>query len=217
MPAAELAAFLAGEHTQAAAVVLSRLAARPAADVLAHLPAAARADVIRRLSTLAPPPEAALRELDAALRARFGASPASGPDGVKRAADILTQAGTEAGRSVLTDLQAGSPDLAERIEAMLFVFEDLGLVDPRELGQILAAADQAALALALHGAEPALSDRCFENVSERVGAALREEMEMNASPSPEAVAEARLAVIGVALGLAEAGTVTLQTAQPELA
>lgn len=209
VPAADLAAFLAPEHPQTAAVVLSRLGARAAADTLAHLPAPTRGDVIRRLSTLAPPPDAALRELDAALRTRFGRGPVRGPDGVKRAADILTQAGTEAGREVLTALQAREPELAGRIESLLFVFEDLERIDARELGQVLARAEQSALAVALHGAEASLSARVFENVSERVGAALREEMELNANPSASDVAEARLAVIGAALALAEEGAVTL--------
>ena len=213
VPPAELAAFLTLEHPQTAAVVLSQLPARPAADVLAQLPAGVRADVIRRLSTLTPPPPARLDALDAALRARFGpAARTTGPDGVKRAADILMQSGRSTGDAVLEDLRARTPDLADRIEGLLFVFEDLGRIDARALGRILAAADQGALARALTGADAALTDCLFSAVSERVGAALREEIEMAGSPSVADVEEAQRSVVAVALELAEAGEISLEPA-----
>lgn len=210
VPAAELAAFLAGEHPQTAAVILSRLPARTAADALGQLPAERRGDVIRRLSTLTPPPASALDALDTALRQRFGpAARASGPDGVKRAADILMQAGRSTGRAVLDDLKAQTPDLADRIEGLLFVFEDLARIDARALGRVLAAVDQGALARALHGCPAALSDLIFANVSERVGAALREEIEMVGTLTEADVEEAQRTVVGVALELAEAGEISL--------
>ena len=216
VPPAELAAFLTLEHPQTAAVVLSQLPARPAADALAQLPAETRADVIRRLSTLTPPPPQRLAALDAALRERFGpAGRATGPDGVKRAADILMQTGRSTGQAVLDDLKARTPDLADRIEGLLFVFEDLGRLDARALGRILAAADQGALARALCGADAALTDRLFACVSERVGAALREEMEMAGSPSAADIEDAQRTVVGVALELAEAGEISLEPAPAE--
>ncbi len=213
VPADELAAFLAAEHPQTAAVVLSHLPARKAADALGHLPTEIRGDVIRRLSTLAPPPAAALAPLDAALRQRFGPGPrAAGTDGVKRAADILTQAGRATGRTVLDHLQTHTPDLASQIEGLLFVFEDLVTLSDRDLARVLAESDQGALALSLHGCDQALSDRVFGCVSERVSAALREEMEMVGSPTEADVEEAQRTVVGAVLGLAEGGQIELQGA-----
>ena len=211
---AALAAFLAGEHPQAAAVVLSRLAARPAADALARLPEATRSDVIRRLSTLVPPPASALGDLDAALRRAFGPGAAGAADaGVKRAADILTQSGRATGRAVMDALKAQTPDLAGRIESLLFVFDDLVRLDDRDLGRVLAEVDQSALACALHGADAAMSERVLRCVSERVGAALLEEIEMIGSPETADVDDAQRAVVGVVLSLAEAGTVTIRDAE----
>ncbi|WP_412069073.1 flagellar motor switch protein FliG [Rubrivirga sp. IMCC43871] len=217
VPSTELAEFLAEEHPQAAAVILSRLPARPAADALGHLPEALRGDVIRRLSTLATPPPAALASLDAALRARFGGTRESGPKGPKRAADILMQSGRATGRAVLDDLQRTDPQLADEIEGMLFVFEDLGRIDPLALGRVLSASDQGALARALSAADADLSDRVFANVSERVGAALREEIEMAGTVAPADVEEAQRAVVAVALELAEAGSISLEPVPEQVA
>jgi flagellar motor switch protein FliG len=206
----DLAAFLAGEHPQTAAVILSRLPARPAAAALAHLPADLRSDVVRRLSTLTVPPASALGALDAALRQRFGPGGATGgAEGVKRAADILMQSGRSTGRAVLDDLKTRSPDLAERIESLLFVFEDISRLDDRGLARVLSAADQGALARALHGSPGHLMDRVFGSVSERVGAGLREEIEMAGTPDEAEVEEAQRAVVAVVLGLAEAGEIVI--------
>ena len=207
--AGALAAFLAAEHPQTAAVVLSRLSARTAADALAALPAETRADVIRRLSLLTPPPASALVALDAALRQRFGVGAPTGPGGVKRAADILMQSGRATGRGVLDDLQARTPELADQIESLLFVFEDLAKLDDRDLARVLSDADQGALARALSGADAALSERVFGCVSERVGAALQEEISLAGDVPTADVEEAQRAVVGTVLALVEAGQVTV--------
>ena len=213
-PCAELAEFLAGEHPQTAAVVLSRLPARCAADALAELPADTRADVIRRLSTLAPPPASALVPLDAALRQRFGPKPAAGPTGVKRAADILMQSGRATGRGVLDDLQARTPELATEIESLLFVFEDLARLDDRDLARVLSEADASCLARALSGADGTLSERLFGCISDRVAGSIREEMEMAGDVSASDVEDAQRTVVGSVLTLAEGGHITLVDSAP---
>ncbi|GAB5537428.1 MAG: flagellar motor switch protein FliG [Rubricoccaceae bacterium] len=207
----ELASFLSNEHPQTAAVVLSRLAARKAADTLGKLQEDLRSDVIRRLSLLTDPPALALAALDAALRDRFGArSTSSGkPDGVKHAASILTQAGTTAARPVLEALQAQAPELASRIEDLLFDFKDLLHLEARSLARILTDVDQGTLARALYGCDEALSTRVFANISERVGGAIREEMEMAGTLSTDEVEDAQRTVIAVVLELAEAGQISL--------
>ena len=192
--------------------MLSRLAARKAADTLGKIPVELRSDVIRRLSLLTDPPASALTALDAALRARFGAratAGSNGPDGVKRAANILTQAGTSAARPVLDALLAEAPELAGRIKDLLFDFKDLLHLEARSLARILTDVDQGALARALQGCDTALSDRVFESVSERVGGAIREEMEMAGELATDDVEDAQRTVIAIVLGLAESGKISL--------
>ncbi len=204
-----VAAFLADEHPQTAAVVLAHLPARAAATVLAGLPADMRADVVRRLSTLAPLPAESLRELDAALRLHFGTPPAAVPGGVRRAADILTQAGRDAGRQVLEALQAGTPDLAGQIEDLLFVFDDLATLQPRALSRVLSSVDQSVLARALRGADDALSAQLMAAVSERVAAAIADEIENSPPLRLADVEDAQRLVIEATLALAESGEITL--------
>lgn len=209
----DVAAFLAGEHPQTAAVVLSRLDARSAADALGKLPEAMRGDVIRRLSTLAPPPASSLRDLDAALRQRFGPGAAGAKnEGVKRAADILTQSGRATGDALLASLKSTTPDLAAEIEDLLFVFEDLSRIDDRDLGRVLSEVDQGALAKALRGAEADLSERVLRCVSERVGRALLEEIELVGDQTTDEIEDAQREIVAVVLRLSDAGTITIRPA-----
>ena len=211
-----LADFLAGEHPQTAAVVLSRVKARMAADVLARLPDVVRADVVRRLTDLSDPSPAVLRDLDAALRAAFGAAaPEAGPSGAKRAADILTQASRATGRSILEALQVQDPTLANEIEDLLFVFDDLATLTDRDLARVLASVDQGVLARALRGADEVFQERAFANVSERVSAALREEIELSGPLKVADVEDAQRTVVEATLGLAEAGDISLQKEDAE--
>lgn len=212
-----LAAFLAGEHPQTAAVVLSRVKARKAADTLALLPDIVRADVVRRLTDLADPAPAVLRDLDAALRAAFGAAPDDRPSGAKRAADILTQASRETGRAVLEALQAQNPSLAEEIEGLLFVFEDLNALSGRDLARVLAGVDQGVLARALRGADEAFKTRVFDNVSERVAASLQEEIELSGPVRVSEVEDAQRSVVEAALALAETGEISLGAEEEDTA
>lgn len=207
--ASRLADFLVGEHPQTSAVVLSRVKARTAADVLALLPDIVRADVVRRLTVLTEPHAAVLRDLDAALRAAFGAPPSEAPSGAKRAADILTQASRETGRSILEALHAQNPGLADEIEDLLFVFDDMANLSDRDLARVLASVDQGVLAKALRGADDAFQERAFANVSERVSASLREEIELSGPLKVADVEDAQRTVVEATLALAEKGDITL--------
>lgn len=205
-----LAEFLAGEHPQTVAVVLSRVKARKAADVLARLADVVRADVVRRLTALEEPAPEVLRDLDGALRAAFGVAPTEQPSGAKRAADILTQATRETGKAILSSLQAADPALAEEIEGLLFVFDDLVSLSPRDLGRVLSGVDLGVLARALRGADETFQARVFDSVSERVSASLKEEMELSGPVRVSEVEDAQRTIVEATLALAEKGEIQLR-------
>ncbi|WP_412061188.1 flagellar motor switch protein FliG [Rubrivirga sp. IMCC45206] len=214
VPAEDLASFLADEHPQAAAVILSQLPARAAAATLEHLPTDTQGEVIRRLSTLTTPPASALSALDAALRQHFGARRAPRENGVKRVANILTQAGEATGQLILGDLHTRTPELATQIEELLFVFGDLVTLQPRQLAVLLSRVEQPVLACALVGSDEAFKAKVFENVSERVRDGIREEIEMLGSAPKAEVEVARRIVVGMVLEMADAGELSLEPAEP---
>ncbi|MGB3543585.1 FliG C-terminal domain-containing protein, partial [Rubrivirga sp.] len=205
----DLAGFLEREHPQTIAVVLSRLPAKTAAGTLGRLPVDVRGDVIRRLSSLEETPASALRDLDEALRRRFAPGAGGRDGGVRRAADIITQSGRAVGDAILDDIRDRTPELAGQIRELLFVFEDLHRLDDRDLARVLSECDQGMLAKALHGATADFSDRALRCVSDRVGSALLEEIEMIGTQPADVIEEAHRYVIAIVLRLADEEAITI--------
>jgi flagellar motor switch protein FliG len=58
----------------------------------------------------------------------------------------------------------------------MFVFEDLGKLDPSGVQTLLRAVDKGRLAIALKGASDELRDLFFSNMSERAAKIMREDM-----------------------------------------
>ena len=60
---------------------------------------------------------------------------------------------------------------------MMFVFEDLVLVDDKGMQKVLRRVETPKLALALKGASEEVRQKIFKNMSERAGVMLKEEIE----------------------------------------
>jgi flagellar motor switch protein FliG len=82
---------------------------------------------------------------------------------------------TEAG--FITALEERNREAAERIRALMFVFEDLSKLDPGGVQTLLRGVEKDQLALALKGASDALREMFFTNMSERAAKIMREDME----------------------------------------
>lgn len=86
---------------------------------------------------------------------------------------------------------------------MLFTFEDLQKLSGRALGRVLSSVDQSTLARALRGTDEAFKTLVFESISERVGAAVKEEMEMSAPLKVSDVEDAQRQIVEATLALAD--------------
>lgn len=201
-----LSATLAKEHCQTAALVLLHLHPVKAARVLRGMPAEFRSEVVLRMTGLGRVRgeileevvgglEERLRDLDAAITDERSA------DGVERTATILQSMGRGEVRELLDDLDREDPEQAVRLREMIFTFDSLLLADDRGIQELLRLVETKSLALALHGAEPGLMDKFLNNLSERAGAMLREEMEFLGTVRPADQQAARQEIIQQALQL----------------
>ena len=206
-----VAAYLAGEHPQTAAVVLRQLPAGKAADVLKTLGGPVRGEITYRLATMAAPAAEVLAEVEGALRAHLPAllDTTETVSGAQHVASILTTAGRRTSDELLGALAERSPDLAGRVKGYLFVFDDFARVSDRDLQRILAEVDQRDLALSLKGADEALGAKLLGNVSERVRGAIQEEMQFMGPVKVSEVEDAQQRVVERAQDLEAAGAVSL--------
>ncbi len=200
------------EHPQIIAIVLSFLDPDQAAEVLSQFPEVVRTDVVLRIASLDGIQPSALQELDDVLDAQFsGASnvKTSVLGGVKAAANILNMVEGSVEEQIMEQVAAADEDLAQEIQDNMFVFENLIEVDDRGIQTLLrdVASDQ--LMLAMRGADDALQEKIFKNMSQRAAEMLRDDLEAAAPARLSDVEGAQKEILTVARKLSDAGEIML--------
>src|SRR5437763_1749409 len=109
----------------------------------------------------------------------------------------------------ITALEERNRESAERIRALMFVFEDLSKLDPGGVQTLLRTVEKDQLALALKGASDALREMFFGNMSERAAKIMREDMESMGPVRLREVEQAQMAMVQVAKDLANKGEIVL--------
>ena len=179
---AQLGQYLQEEHPQTIALILAHLATQQAAKVMAGLPEATQREVAFRLATMESTSPDVIAQVEHAMQARFGSvrgrEELSKKGGVKDLAAILNSSDRQTERLILSGLEVTDPDLAEEVRSLMFVFEDIVLLDDRAVQEVLREVDASTLALAMKGVSEAVSDKILTNVSQRAAEALKEELEV---------------------------------------
>ncbi len=178
---AQLVSFLANEHPQAVALILSYVATDRAAAVLAQLPPNQQAEValrIARMERTAPEvvkevEELMQRKLATVLTQRSDLKQSGGPDALVK---LLKSVDRVTERSILDTLDRLEPHLADEIRKQMFVFENIVMLDDRSIQRVLRDVDTKDLGLALKGAGEEVKRRILKNMSERSAKMLEEDM-----------------------------------------
>ncbi|NOR42921.1 MAG: flagellar motor switch protein FliG, partial [Gammaproteobacteria bacterium] len=200
------------EHPQIIAIVLSYLDSGHAAEILQHLPERARSDVLMRIATLEGVPPAALQELNEVLEKQFSGSSGmqnSGVGGIKIAADILNFMDGASETAITEAITEHDEELAQEIQDQMFVFENLLEIEDRGIQSILRDVQSEQLIIALKGADEAIKEKIFGNMSSRAADMMREDLEAKGPVRLKDVEEAQKEVLAVAQRLAESGDISL--------
>lgn len=176
----QLTSFLQNEHPQTISLILTQLSPHQAASVLSELTPELQAEVALRIATMEKIAPEILGEIEQTLEGHFertavGEMSASG--GAKAIAEILNLIDTSAEKNILQSLEAEDGDLAAEVKNMMFVFDDLTLLDDRSIQRLLKEVETKDLSLALKAASEEVQAKIFANVSERVTVMIKEEME----------------------------------------
>jgi flagellar motor switch protein FliG len=176
-----------------------------------------QADVASRLATLERADPQVVQHVEAALLERLGeVRRRSGRrDGVKELADLLNQVDRTTERTILGQLDASDPALAERVRALMFVFEDLATVDDRALQEVLRQIEPQRLAVALKGVSAELLAIIQRNLSERARITLTEELDLLGQVRLKDVEDAQSEIVRTVHELEKEGTIQLARGQEE--
>ena len=123
--------------------------------------------------------------------------------GVKSLASILNLVDRSTEKSILGNLEMENPELTSNIKNLMFVFEDLLILDDRGIQLILKEVDTKELAVALKAASEELKQKIFKNVSERVSTMIQEEMDYAGPMRLSVVEEAQQRIVEVVRRLEE--------------
>lgn len=207
-----LAMVLAREQPQTIALVLSALDPERSVEVMDHLPDRLRPGVLRRMATVESVAPEVLREVGQALAQELKAVVAGGMrklDGKAAALEILRRRPSQEQNDVMASIEEDDPDLADELRTRLFTFGDLiGLAD-RDIQSLIKELDLSRLGVALKGASPELKDKFIQNMSQRAGQMLAEDLEIMGPVRLSTVEEAQAEVVRLALELSDQGTITV--------
>jgi flagellar motor switch protein FliG len=212
MDARAVADLVRNEHPQIVAIVLAYLEPDQAAGVLQLLPDRVRADVVMRIATLEGIPPNALSELDEIMERQFSGNnnlKASNVGGIKVAANILNFMDSSAEHALIELVRSSDPALGERIEDLMFVFDDLAELDDRAMQRLLRDVPGDRLPIALKGADARVREKVTSNISKRAGEMLLEDIEARGPVKVADVEAAQKEILSIARRLAEAGEMTL--------
>jgi flagellar motor switch protein FliG len=219
MESRAIAEMISQEHPQIIALVLAHLDADQAAEVIGHLPTRVRSDAVMRIATLDGVQPHALNELDEIMERQFSGTnkklKSANVGGLKAAADILNAMEGSRETELITAIRSQDEALGGRIEDLMFVFEDLADLDDRGMQVLLREVPSATLTIAMKGAEPAIREKIFANMSKRAADMLRDDLEVKGPVRLSEVDAAQKEVLTTARRLADAGQLNLSAGGEE--
>ena len=200
------------EHPQIIAIVLSFLDSDQSAEVMALLPENTRSDLLMRIATMDSIQPAAMKELNEMLEIQLRGGAAghqSTLGGVKCAANIMNYIDRGVEAKINEQIVEVDADLAERIQDLMFTFENIVDVDDRGVQTLLREVSTENLVLAMKGTDDAIQDKIFSNMSERAADMLRDDLEAKGPVKVSEVEAAQKEILGIARRLADEGQISL--------
>lgn len=208
----QLSKFIQNEHPQTVALILAQLDSTKAGELLTALPENLRANVALRMASLKDISPDVIDRVSAFIAKKLKAIGSFGREshgGARAVAEVLNRMERTVSRGVLEKIEAESPQLAISIRDLMFVFDDILLIDDAGIREILQRADKKALTLALKGTSPELQQHFFKNMSQRAVEIMKEEMEVLGPVKVRDVEKAQQEIVALVTKLEEEGVIAV--------
>ncbi len=210
----QLARFLAGEHSQTRALVLSHLETKQASALLMKMEPEARADCVRRLANLGQfSPEVASKVatvLNRRLRSA-GDQTKRTDAGPRSIADLMNRMDPATSKEILDNIEREEPKLAIAIRDLMFTFDNFLEVPEQEMRELMNAVDKNTLMIALKGAGEDLRSHFYRTMSSRAVEMMKEDSEVMGPVRSKDVAKAQGEIVAIARKLEAEGKIVLKS------
>ena len=204
--------YIRSEHPQTIALILSYLKnVEQSATVLRELPESLQADVLYRMAVIESIPPGVVAEMNEVLteEMKTAGSMATSVGGVEPVAEILNSVDKATETRILASIEESNPDLAEQIRELMFTFEDMALIDAKQMQIVMKDVDQADMVLALKTASDAVKELIFSSMSSRAAEMVRDDLENLGPAKISDVEAAQQKIIKVVKKLEEDGTIVI--------
>jgi len=208
----QLSKFIQNEHPQTIALILAHLNASQAAELISSLPEALRSDVAMRIASLQEISPEVVRRISLILEQKLealGSFATEAYGGVRAVAELFNRMERNVGRTVLEKIETENPQLAASIRDLMFVFDDILLIDDNGITEILKRADKKTLTIALKGTSEELQNQFFRNMSSRAVELMKEEMEFMGPVKLKDVEKSQHEVVEIVRQLEEEGVISI--------
>ncbi len=214
----QLAKFIHSEHPQTIALVLSHLNPSQAAGLLFSLPVEMRADVALRMANLdqiSPEIISKIASIIGQKLKALGELSRESYGGVRAVAEMFNRLDSSTSKEILDTIEQTDPALVETVRHLMFVFEDLLLVDQSGVKEVLSKTDRKLLTIALKGTSDQLKNHFLQCMSQRGAEMLREDMDALGPVKIKEVEAAQQQIIAVVRQLESEGIINLKGAVGE--
>ena len=204
--------FIQDEHPQTIAMVLSYLTPAQAAMIMSALTSEVQADVAKRIATMDRTSPDVVKEVERVLERKLSSlinQDYTIVGGVDAIVNILNTVDRSTEKHIMESLEIEEPELADEIRKKMFVFEDIMLLDDRAIQRVLRDVDNNDLAIALKGANDEVQETIFRNLSKRLAAMTKEDMEFMGPVRMKDVEEAQQKIVGVIRKLEDSGEIVI--------
>lgn len=206
----QLVNFIQKEHPQTIALILAHMDKTMAARLLGALPQDLQFDVSQRIATMESITPDVLEQIEQVLAAEMKdlvGGDASEVGGVKSLAELLNMADRATEKNVMGHLERENPELATEIKNLMFVFDDIIMLDDRSMQRVLKEVDSKVLALALKSAGQDARDKFLRNMSKRAAEMIAEEIQFMGPVKLRDVEEAQQKIVDSVRRLEDSGEI----------
>lgn len=209
----QLAKFLHSEHPQTIALVLAHLNPSQAAALLSSLPPDMRGDVALRVASLDQISPEAIGKIAIVIGQKLnslGQFSRESYGGVRAVAEMFNRLDSVISKDVLNAIEQQDVALVETIRHLMFVFDDLLLIDANSLKEVLTRVDRKILTMALKGTGEQLKNHFLECMSQRGADMMREDIESLGPVKIKEVEKAQQQVIAAVRELESEGVLSVR-------
>ena len=208
----QLLNFIQDEHPQTIAMILSYLAPGQSALVLGALPPEKQADVAKRIAMMDRTSPDVIKEVERVLERKLASlvnQDYTIVGGVDSIVSILGNVDRGTEKHIMESLEIEEPELADEIRKKMFVFEDILLLDDRAIQRVLREVDNADLELALKSTTEEVQNVIFKNLSKRLAAMIKEDMDFMGPVRMKDVEEAQQKIVGIIRRLEDSAEIVI--------